>query len=337
VKFKRVIQHMGQVFKIRHGPRHPAAKDFMNLHSIEALKLETVQRVRNSGIPVIYADEMLVDFMDNGDKDGLNIRDKVLESRNVLPPFEECWFEYQGIPSGFDSPVTLACHMKATSDMVKFWGPSDPDDELTSVLRECKPGLPRFVMADVYVGPNQSNPNECVGPIGRVHYIVDDEYRVMRDPQDENVPVMVDAPIIALDYVSEHHDETDTTRHVLNLTGGVLIHTISVMNAANIITEDEGLVSDGIGRKTRERENTPTNTYRVLKIKKQGKKAQRLPQIGSGDEKRLHIVRGHFKHYGEDGRGLFLGKYKRTIYCPYHLRGNPERGVSDHDYRVESP
>lgn len=42
---------------------------------------------------------------------------------------------------------------------------------------------------------------------------------------------------------------------------------------------------------------------------------------------------GHWRRYGVDGRtGLLFGKYRGTFFVPSFLRGNPDKGATDHDY-----
>lgn len=51
-------------------------------------------------------------------------------------------------------------------------------------------------------------------------------------------------------------------------------------------------------------------------------------------KKALHICRGHFRHYGDDSRGLF-GRYHGTFYVPQHLRGNEGFGKVVKNYEVK--
>jgi hypothetical protein len=46
---------------------------------------------------------------------------------------------------------------------------------------------------------------------------------------------------------------------------------------------------------------------------------------------------GHWRRYGVDGRtGLLFGKYRGTFFVPSFLRGNPDKGATDHDYVLKS-
>lgn len=52
-------------------------------------------------------------------------------------------------------------------------------------------------------------------------------------------------------------------------------------------------------------------------------------------KKALHICRGHFKHYGRDGKGLLFGKHKATVWIPMHVRGDIEEGAVVKDHSVK--
>jgi hypothetical protein len=46
---------------------------------------------------------------------------------------------------------------------------------------------------------------------------------------------------------------------------------------------------------------------------------------------------GHWRRYGVDGRtGLLFGKYRGTFFVPSFLRGNPDKGATDHDYILKA-
>lgn len=55
---------------------------------------------------------------------------------------------------------------------------------------------------------------------------------------------------------------------------------------------------------------------------------------GSGLQRALHICRGHFKTYQD--QGLF-GKHKGTFWVPMHLRGTAEEGIVRKEYKIVGP
>lgn len=76
--------------------------------------------------------------------------------------------------------------------------------------------------------------------------------------------------------------------------------------------------------------------HRTIKVKDyiriygEAQKARR-----EGSDYPLHEVIGHFRSYGVNGRkGLLFGKYAGTFFVPSFLKGNPDVGATDHDYRL---
>lgn len=61
-------------------------------------------------------------------------------------------------------------------------------------------------------------------------------------------------------------------------------------------------------------------------------------RYGNGDSHALHIVPGHFSHYGDccpgahEPHGLLFGRLSGVYWMPQHMRGNPARGVVQTDY-----
>lgn len=68
---------------------------------------------------------------------------------------------------------------------------------------------------------------------------------------------------------------------------------------------------------------------------------------GGGDDRRLHIVDGHFAYYGDHHgptcppdhppHGLLFGKLEGQFWVDYHARGNPERGKVHTDRELVLP
>jgi hypothetical protein len=79
--------------------------------------------------------------------------------------------------------------------------------------------------------------------------------------------------------------------------------------------------------------------YHRLKIEAIGQK--REGEVGSrktGIEQGLHIVRGHFREYGEEfGKGKLFGKYSGRYWVAAHMSGSLESGVVTKDYEIEAP
>ena len=56
-----------------------------------------------------------------------------------------------------------------------------------------------------------------------------------------------------------------------------------------------------------------------------------------GLERALHICRGHFAHYDENGKGLFGRGQYGDFWIPAHARGTEKKGVVVSDYEVNAP
>jgi hypothetical protein len=72
--------------------------------------------------------------------------------------------------------------------------------------------------------------------------------------------------------------------------------------------------------------------YRTITIDGIGKQKGGTLGIGT-TEQRLHICRGHFAEYTEDGK--LFGKYVGRYWIPAHMKGNPELGTIEKDYEVK--
>lgn len=91
-----------------------------------------------------------------------------------------------------------------------------------------------------------------------------------------------------------------------------------------------------LSKKYQRRTGRPLLKYRVLQIDHMKQVLEREGGVSTQGLKRaLHICRGHFKHYGRDGKGLLFGKYTATVWIPMHARGTIEEGVVVKDYEVK--
>lgn len=91
-----------------------------------------------------------------------------------------------------------------------------------------------------------------------------------------------------------------------------------------------------LSKKYEKKTGRPLIKYRVLQIDHMKQVLEREGGASTqGLKKALHICRGHFKHYGRDGKGLLFGKYTATVWIPMHTRGSQEEGVVVKDYDVK--
>jgi hypothetical protein len=91
-------------------------------------------------------------------------------------------------------------------------------------------------------------------------------------------------------------------------------------------------------KRSRERGNPVPLKYHTLEIEPMKQVLRTEGQIEKvGLERALHICRGHFAHYGEDGPGLFGKGLHGDFWIPQHVRGTEKRGVVISDYNVNAP
>jgi hypothetical protein len=84
------------------------------------------------------------------------------------------------------------------------------------------------------------------------------------------------------------------------------------------------------------RSGRPLLRYHILQIDHMKQVLEKEGHASSlGLKQALHICRGHFKHYGRDGKGLLFGKYAATVWAPMHARGSAEHGIVVKDYDVK--
>src|SRR5262249_60217747 len=125
---------------------------------------------------------------------------------------------------------------------------------------------------------------------------------------------------------------------VRSLSGALVfpaLLTLSILNCKTVGTRTTEPTSEENRRYTRRNNNPPLRSFKTLDIRPMREVLRR--EGGSeavGVKRALHVCRGHFAVYDE--KPLF-GKYRGTFWVPNHLRGTPERGAVEKDYRVHPP
>lgn len=91
-----------------------------------------------------------------------------------------------------------------------------------------------------------------------------------------------------------------------------------------------------LSKKYQKKTGRPLLRYRVLQIDHMKQVLEREGGISqNGLKKALHICRGHFARYGQEGKGLLFGKHAATVWVPMHSRGSAREGVVVKDYEVK--
>ncbi len=114
-----------------------------------------------------------------------------------------------------------------------------------------------------------------------------------------------------------------------------LLMAISFMHCRNVKVMAEQ-PPEKLSKKYERKTGRPLLKYRLLQIDHMKQVLEREGGASSqGLKKALHICRGHFKHYGRDGKGLLFGKHAATVWISMHARGSAEEGVVVKDYDVK--
>jgi hypothetical protein len=165
-------------------------------------------------------------------------------------------------------------------------------------------------------------------------YFLMDDGSIVRFPRavrvtanDDGVPEDLHAPTYA------HYDGASDPLHFYTALALVLpaMWAIGLMNCRNVKTQEVQRVATKTKKQRRAR-NTSALSYHTIVL-------PRHDSGGGGDggatgRARLHTVRGHFATY--TGEAPLFGKYTGTFWRPWSLRGNPDRGVVESDYKLEA-
>jgi hypothetical protein len=112
---------------------------------------------------------------------------------------------------------------------------------------------------------------------------------------------------------------------------------LSFLHCKNVV-RIEHVPDRALVKRSRERGNPLPLKYHTLEIEPMKQVLRTEGQIEKvGLERALHICRGHFAHYAEDGPGLFGKGLHGDFWIPQHVRGTEKRGVVISDYNVNAP
>ena len=118
-------------------------------------------------------------------------------------------------------------------------------------------------------------------------------------------------------------DEKDLA--VLNLT-------LLLLNCKNIVTEDNP-PPPALNKKRRKAGKQELFTYKTLKLVLPSKARNGSEdQSPSGDRVRIHLCRGHFKHFTKDAP--LFGRHTGLYWWQPQLRGDKTKGMVAKDYEV---
>lgn len=126
-------------------------------------------------------------------------------------------------------------------------------------------------------------------------------------------------------------------QQMINAYLGVAFLTVSFLHCKNV-TLIPHAPDPALARRCSERGNplpVKYHTIRIEPMKEVLRKEGRIEKVGL--ERALHICRGHFAHYQQDGPGLFGRGIHGDFWIPQHARGTEKRGVVIANYVVNPP
>lgn len=125
-------------------------------------------------------------------------------------------------------------------------------------------------------------------------------------------------------------------------TSGIALQTIGFLNCKNVLRRD-ATAQEAPNAKWQRRQRVPAIRYHTVQIdagrtytqSRQNENTESIASIGRA----LHICRGHFVRYVNDGmsRGLFGRDQFGTFWIPAHTRGSLECGKMITSYNVKAP
>jgi hypothetical protein len=117
----------------------------------------------------------------------------------------------------------------------------------------------------------------------------------------------------------------------------IALLTVTFLHCKNV-ARVEHVPDPALVKRSRERGNPVPLKYHTLEIEPMKEILRKEGQIEKvGLERALHICRGHFAHYAEDGPGLFGRGVHGDFWIPQHVRGTEKKGVVISDYNIHAP
>ena len=116
-----------------------------------------------------------------------------------------------------------------------------------------------------------------------------------------------------------------------------ILLALALLNCRNIQTPKK--IHDApLNKKWLRKSTYPLVEYHTLKLQlpatRNGSTSSTDPGA-AGNHKRLHMARGHFAHYGPEGK--LFGRLEGTFWIPAHLKGDKKKGILLKDYTLALP
>lgn len=299
--------------------------------------------------PIIYADH-IIDQMDVefGDRP---VGDYMLDAPSIRPPYDRLWIEAHVAVRRERRKVKLAvfathgrlsdeqdlihrgqCMAALNSRRAATSRGAEPmsSEAIAYAINLCRTA--DYVLLFPYVMGylDERRTWFITGPIAMQTLFMTDLDQIARHPPREGAqpdPLIVSA---VLDDRSPVEIESG-----LKLADVLYCHTVGLMHCSNVVVREAGEAAITDNKRLRRKHRLPTIRHHVLRVRVGTREIDISPNTETGTMP-LHTVRGHYRKYGYDGRGLLFGKYRRSaVWVPPHVRGNADNGITTKDYDLE--
>lgn len=265
---------------------------------------------------------------------------------NLAPPFQRMFMD-----TNRPSKIVSEVHgVTAPTGLPEKWGAlffsvevSSKDHTWITAIIEGSQDAPENVIlawkgesvrwvTHVYLYALHGQP-QPVGPVAIVTYAVSSDGTPVITSDDK--PAVLVRPIPSSDLFEEMDKNPGLLEtyadEVVNLVKPMWL-TICFMNCRNVHLEDRK-VSEALLKKWKKKgDNRQYLQYKTLVIESMRKKLESDGESASkGLQHAMHVCRGHFKDYRESG---LFGRHKGVYWWDHTVRGNPEHGTVQKDYKV---
>lgn len=131
-------------------------------------------------------------------------------------------------------------------------------------------------------------------------------------------------------------DFRDINFDLVTWAGTVFVALSRILECKNVsLKKHEAAVAGKEREYMRQNGFVCSDDFYTLVVKIGGKEVEYASSSpGTGPKKRFHLCRGHYATYTEEKKlfGRYVGKY----WVPEHFKGNPDLGVIEKDYLIES-
>lgn len=270
--------------------------------------------LRTRELPVIVADNVAA-YVRDSDREY-----RVGDFPCLAPPFHWAWIEYPSSSFnqrracyvlGFD----LAAEDVETDELRGMVG-----DAIVAAGKESPGEKARFALVVVVF----TDDGEHVGgPLGTIIFILDERGKDLGNRwflRNKNI--------------GWHHVGAPTDREAASLflfaASLPALQTIAFMHCKNVVVE-HGHRDAPLAKKYRKRTGHDPLAWKTVRLELPRKDGGSGGRTGTGITPDLHIVSGHFAHYGDccptthEPKGKLFGRLEGVYWVPQHLAGDPAR------------